>query len=253
MSNKLKTKDDSTNKFLQRIAGKKALGPPPTPRPVIGEHPVRILIRENSGDDEKLEQKRLDKVTPLLDTPPQQLPIRAEQTQPEPQIGAATDSTLIARVTDHEVGGSEFFQKENLRFVPVEEKPSRRPSATENEKRTRNLKADEAESAAAPATAVSTFISDSPKSDLDSIRKKYRLNGGEFALYKELYIMSHAVGKMECSFLVSELMNATGMLERRVRDNIRRLKQSGWIVLVEAYNSESREKPKYRINTEPEL
>ncbi len=63
--------------------------------------------------------------------------------------------------------------------------------------------------------------------------------------------MTHAAGKAECSFVVSELVQATGMLERRVRDNLRRLKKNGWLVLVEAYDFENREKAKYRVNVEP--
>ncbi len=65
-------------------------------------------------------------------------------------------------------------------------------------------------------------------------------------------MMSQAVGETECSFVVSELMKSTGMLERRVRDNIRRLKKNGWIVLLEGYDFENREKAKYRVNIEPE-
>ncbi len=84
-----------------------------------------------------------------------------------------------------------------------------------------------------------------------NIRKKYRLNSGEFSLYRELYLMTHAVGKTECSFVVSELVKSTGMLERRVRDNLRRLKKNGWLVLLEGYDFENREKAKYRVNTEP--
>jgi hypothetical protein len=84
-----------------------------------------------------------------------------------------------------------------------------------------------------------------------NIRKKYRLNSGEFSLYRELYLMTHVVGKTECSFVVSELVKSTGMLERRVRDNLRRLKKNGWLVLLEGYDFENREKAKYRVNTEP--
>jgi hypothetical protein len=43
------------------------------------------------------------------------------------------------------------------------------------------------------------------------------------------------------------------MLERRVRDNLRRLKKNGWLVLLEGYDFENREKAKYRVNTEPGL
>ena len=63
--------------------------------------------------------------------------------------------------------------------------------------------------------------------------------------------MTHAIGETECSFVVSELVKSTGMLERRVRDNLRRLKKNGWLVLVEGYDFENREKAKYRVNTEP--
>lgn len=62
-----KPKDDSTNKFLQRIAGKKALAPPPTPRPVIGEHPVRTLMRENRDDETTSQRESANAATPVLE------------------------------------------------------------------------------------------------------------------------------------------------------------------------------------------
>lgn len=63
--------------------------------------------------------------------------------------------------------------------------------------------------------------------------------------------MTHVAGRSECWFLVSEFIRAAGMLERRVRDNLLRLKKHGWLVLVEAYDFENREKDKYRVNIKP--
>lgn len=217
MSNgKPKVKDQSSNKFLQRIAGKKALVPPPTPRPIIGEHPVRTLMRENA-DAAEVEM-------PGTEEPSGQPEVMARATpaaEPPPPVSLADiDATTPGD------------------GVPEKVKPPKiaaRPAA-------QSAKPDGEGGAPDPAGAEEKIL---------GIKKKYRLNRGEFALYRELYLMTHAAGKTECSFVVSELVQATGMLERRVRDNLRRLKRNGWLVLVEAYDFENREKARYRVNVEP--
>lgn len=256
MSNsKPKPKDDSTNKFLQRIAGKKALAPPPTPRPVIGEHPVRTLMRENRDDDETLNQGNIVRTEPLLDAAASPV-LGTELSLSERQIVADSGVPSI-RETDSQK--SEVVKNTNqLRdfdSAPIEVKPDQKAGSNTGEKSDRLSGANKElrGSRARPETIISRSASaESPEAHLSNIRSKYRLNAGEFALYRELYMMSHAVGKTECSFVVSELMKSTGMLERRVRDNIRRLKKNGWIVLLEGYDFENREKPKYRVNAEPE-
>lgn len=220
MSNgKPKVKDQSSNKFLQRIAGKKALVPPPTPRPIIGEHPVRTLMRENADAVDVAEVEM-----PGTKAPSGQPEVVAQATPaaepPPPAPLAETDATTLGE-------GS-----------PEKVKPPKiaaRPAAP-------RVKPDGEGGGPDPASAEKKIL---------EIKKKYRLNRGEFALYRELYLMTHAAGKTECSFVVSELVQATGMLERRVRDNLRRLKKNGWLVLVEAYDFENREKAKYRVNVEP--
>jgi hypothetical protein len=216
---KPKAKDQSSNKFLQRIAGKKALAPPPTPRPVIGEHPVRTLLRENA-----------DVVEP--ENPAPEAPIIREESVasnagvPPPAEPAASIPRADVIAVSPDAGDAGKVR------APKAAQPAAPPRAKPEGKR----------SAAVPANAEETIL---------CIKKKYRLNGGEFALYRELYLMTHAAGMTECSFVISELVNATGMLERRVRDNLRRLKKNGWLVLVKAYDFENREKAKYRVNVEP--
>lgn len=222
MSNgKPKVRDQSSNKFLQRIAGKKALVPPPTPRPIIGEHPVRTLMRENAdpADDAVVEK-------PVAEEPSGQPEVvavvttSAEQTPhtPLPEVGAATaDAGTTERV---------------------------KPSKIATHPAARKAKPEGKGVAPGPAGVEEKIL---------AIKKKYRLNSGEFALYRELYLLTHAVSETECSFVVSELVKSTGMLERRVRDNLRRLKKNGWLVLVEAYDFENREKARYRVNVEPRV
>lgn len=212
-----KAKDQSSNKFLQRIAGKKALAPPPTPRPVIGEHPVRTLLRENADVSE------------------------VERQVPEEAV-VREEASAAGAVASPPAGQQELAQRtEDNPGVPaagVAEQP-------------------EPPKMAAPVVAPKAGEGDTDPAGAEEkilgIKKKYRLNSGEFTLYRELYLMTHASGKTECSFVVSDLVKATGMLERRVRDNLRRLKKNGWLALVEAYDFENREKAKYRVNLEPGL
>lgn len=209
MSNgKPKVRDQSSNKFLQRIAGKKALVPPPKPRPVIGEHPVRTLLRENADQDETV---RTEPETPVL---------REELPFPSPPAPSPDEVPNV--IPAAKVKAPKIVSQPPAPKVKPEGKGSA-PVLTGDEER------------------------------IADIKKKYRLNRGEFALYRELYLMTHAVGETECSFVVSELVKSTGMLERRVRDNLRRLKKNGWLVLLEAYDFENREKPRYRVNVEPKL
>jgi hypothetical protein len=249
---KPKTKDQSSNKFLQRIAGKKAIGPPPTPRPIIGEHPVRTLLRENA---DKIEEIRPDApartegqgegVSP---------PVALEQAGSAPRIGEELSPSGDSAISHLEstTGGvvGEKVGKSPAPFVEPDQEPraavSEELTTSRGTKRAGTVKTrpDLGESAPDFSGAEEAVI---------NLRKKYRLNGGEFSLYRELYLMTHAVGKTECSFVVSELVKSTGMLERRVRDNLRRLKKNGWLVLLEGYDFENREKAKYRVNTEPGL
>lgn len=218
MSNsKPKAKDQSSNKFLQRIAGKKALAPPPTPRPVIGEHPVRTLLRENADEVE----------TPELEPPVIQAESPGTGAGPPPPAG----QNQPALMSDGDFNASSDGASEKAK-TPKMAARAVAPKVTAGGKG----------GAPEPAGAEEKII---------AIKKKYRLNSGEFSLYRELYLMTHAVGQTECSFVVSELVKSTGMLERRVRDNLRRLKKNGWLVLVEAYDFENREKAKYRVNVEP--
>lgn len=215
-SGKPKVKDQSSNKFLQRIAGKKALAPPPTPRPVIGEHPVRTLLRENADVAE-------------VELPaPEKAPVQEEPSAASAVVPSPAAQQNPARQTEINPVAPEAGAAEQLEPPEV----------------------------ATPVATPKLEVGDTPgpagaEENILSIKKKYRLNSGEFALYRELYLMTHALGQTECSFVVSELVKATGMLERRVRNNLRRLKKNGWLVLVEAYDFENREKAKYRVNVEP--
>jgi hypothetical protein len=219
---KPKARDQSSDKFLQRIAGKKALVPPPTPRPVIGEHPVRTLMRENADAVEAAGAETPTAETlAAVESPPEST---SAATVPVPLASSAPPSVVDAAtpVTAH---------AEKVRPPKI--------AAPTPARRTRPEGGDSAPNLAGAEERVL------------AIRKKYRLNRGEFALYRELYLMTHAAGKAECSFVVSELVQSTGMLERRVRDNLRRLKKNGWLILVEAYDFEHREKARYRVNVEP--
>ena len=249
MSNsKPKARDQSSNKFLQRIAGKKALVPPPTPRPVIGEHPVRTLLRENADAADPAEVEvlapettSLREVTPAAEPPPD------GEIRPAglPDVEPAAPALL------------EVSPAEGTRPPPAgEARPAPAPAVGPAAPDGPAEKVKPPEIAARPAVAQAIPGGEAPdlaaaEEKVLGIKKKYRLNSGEFALYRELYLMTHAVGKTECSFVVSELVRATGMLERRVRDNLRRLKKNGWLVLVEAYDFENREKARYRVNAEP--
>jgi hypothetical protein len=222
---KPKARDQSSDKFLQRIAGKKALVPPPTPRPVIGEHPVRTLLRENADAAEEAEVDVTSAAaTPAaVESPPPAMVASsapsAEHVPPVPQPGV-----VVAAVPN--------APTERVRPTKVAAQPAARRARPEG-------------------GDVGTPDPAGAEERVLAIRKKYRLNRGEFTLYRELYLMTHGAGKAECSFVVSELVRATGMLERRVRDNLRRLKKSGWLVLVEAYDFENRGKARYRVNVEP--
>jgi hypothetical protein len=216
---KPKARDQSSTKFLQRIAGKKALAPPPTPRPVIGEHPVRTLLREN---DDVAEVER-----PAAERPA----VREESSAAGGEAPPPFEQVVPAALRDVKPLRPGVDTAERVTTPKVAAQPAAAEAKTKDE-------------SAAPAP------SDAEES-IRGIKNKYRLNRGEFALYRELYLMTHAVGKAECSFVVSELVKATGMLERRVRDNLRRLKKNGWLVQLEAYDFEHREKAKYRVNVEP--
>ena len=255
-SSKPKTKDQSSSKFLQRIAGKKAIGPPPTPRPVIGEHPVRTLLRENADEIEKPESQepaRAEALTASLT--PAVTPEQAGSTlQISENLSVPSPSSKTVSHLKSGAGGVEGAKVESASASSGIGEPDQKlradsPETTDNSKGTETvgavkLRPEGKEGAPDLSRAEET---------VNGIRKKFRLNSGEFALYRELYLMTHAVGKTECSFVVSELVKSTGMLERRVRDNLRRLKKNGWLVLLEGYDFENREKAKYRVNTEPGL
>lgn len=243
-NSKTKTKDQGNSKFLQRIAGKKALGPPPTPRPIIGEHPVRTLLRENADEIEEIKSAPpIQAELPSLSTT---VSVAPEQTEHAPQISeelSAANTSPISHLKSGAGGvGSELVE------------PSQKLGVG-SAKETNTLRDAARADAIKERTEVNESVLDFSTAEqvVISIRKKYRLNSGEFSLYRELYLMTHAVGKTECSFVVSELVKSTGMLERRVRDNLRRLKQNGWLVVLEGYDFENREKAKYRVNTEPGL
>lgn len=51
MSTKAKPKEKG-KKFLERLAGRPALGQPPTPRPIPEEHPARSLFRNDPNEKE---------------------------------------------------------------------------------------------------------------------------------------------------------------------------------------------------------
>jgi hypothetical protein len=241
-NSKTKTKDSGNSKFLQRIAGKKALGPPPTPRPVIGEHPVRTLLRENA---DKIEEIQSDATLRAEAPTSTSVPAAPEQTELTPQITeelSASNTDTISHLKSGSGGGSELVEPvQNLRAGNTEDLDTAKGAERAGTAKTRK--------------EFSDSVPDLSRAEetLSNIRKKYRLNSGEFSLYRELYLMTHALGKTECSFVVSELVKSTGMLERRVRDNLRRLKKNGWLVLLEGYDFENREKAKYRVNTEPGL
>ncbi len=243
-NSKTKTKDQGNNKFLQRIAGRKALGPPPTPRPIIGEHPVRTLLRENADKIEEIKSEA---------------PIQAEAPSSSISASVAPEQTGRATVVNEEQSASNTSAIGHLKSGAggvgsglVE--PDQKLRADSTEKLTTS-KGTERAVAVKTRAEVNEIAPDFSRAEetVINIRKKYRLNSGEFSLYRELYLMTHAIGKTECSFVVSELVKSTRMLERRVRDNLRRLKKNGWLVLLEGYDFENREKAKYRVNTEPEF
>jgi hypothetical protein len=249
-NSKPKAKDQSSNKFLQRIAGRKALVPPPTPRPVIGEHPVRTLLRENADAVEAVGFE-----TPGPETPPdRQVAPAAETPRPAGEIRPPRPSDVEPAAP----ALREVSPAEGTSLPPAEEAGPAPASAVEPAAPGVSVpeKVKPPKIAARPAVPQAKKVGEAPdlaaaEEKVLGIRKKYRLNSGEFALYRELYLMTHAVGKAECSFVVSELVNATGMLERRVRDNLRRLKKNGWLVVVDAYDFENREKARYRVNVDP--
>lgn len=66
---------DKDKKFLQRIAGKPALGSPPTPRPLPREHPARDMFRvepEESQQESELHTPPIEiaEVAPIKAKPP---------------------------------------------------------------------------------------------------------------------------------------------------------------------------------------
>lgn len=243
-SSKTKTKDLGNTKFLQRIAGKKALGPPPTPRPIIGEHPVRTLLRENADKNEEIESEApIRAEAPSLGT---NVAVEPEQTGLATQISqgsSASNTSAIGHLKSGAGGVVSELAEPDQKLAAGQEQELDTTKGTERAGAVKT-RTETSESAPDFIRAEETVI---------NIRKKYRLNSGEFSLYRELYLMTHAVGKTECSFVVSELVKSTGMLERRVRDNLRRLKKNGWLVLLEGYDFENRQKAKYRVNTEPGL
>ena len=97
-NSKTKTRDQGNSKFLQRIAGKKALGPPPTPRPIIGEHPVRTLLRENADEIEEIKSEAtVQAETPVSITNSSNVP---QQTVRVPRI-TEEPSASNASVVEH--------------------------------------------------------------------------------------------------------------------------------------------------------
>ena len=252
-----KPKDNSTDKFLQRIAGKKALAPPPTPRPVIGEHPVRTLMRENRDDETPNQQESVSPKTAVLETL-NDASLQTENLIPTepPQSNVKTVSADNRNVDSPKTNVALTDSKPPEHYsTPAASETLRKGIIGEGErsglgpkvsKETPTIKRKpEAPPRHFGAPAVNV------EDHLSSIKQKYRLNSGEYILYRELYLMTHAIGKTQCSFVISEIMKSTGMLERRVRDNMRRLKKNGWIVLLENYDFANREKARYHINTDP--
>jgi hypothetical protein len=203
---------------------------------------VRTLLRENA-----------DKIEEFIS----EAPLQPETPRSSTSASVAPEQVKRAAVVNEELSASNTGTIEQLkRGAPevgselVEQDQELRADGTE---KLRTSKGTER----AGTIETRTEVIESPpgfsraEETVINIRKKYRLNSGESSLYRELYLMTHAIGKTECSFVVSELVKSTGMLERRVRDNLRRLKKNGWLVLLEGYDFENREKAKYRVNTEP--
>lgn len=248
-NSKPKIKDQSSNKFFQRIAGKKAIGPPPTPRPIIGEHPVRLLLRENTDEAEQQKLTSPEVLERILE----QVTDPSRIVEPSPVTVQSKQDIDISNVNNIEQPKSEGSNVESE--ITNVGSPSQQLETRSHEDSTSskiNAKTDVA--IVKPKGDVGSVANyGSSEEKINDIRRKYRLNIGELCLYKELYLMTYAIGKTECSFVVSELVKSTGMLERRVRDNLRRLKKNGWIVQLEAYDFENREKAKYRVNVDPEI
>lgn len=249
-NSKPKIKDQSSNKFLQRIAGKKAINPPPTPRPVIGEHPVRTLLRENADEIEEIKSDAPTHTeSPGASIRP---PVAPVQTGSAPRISEELNPSSSSAVS-HLKSETREAVGESVDKAPASlVEPDQKLQAGNLEELNTSRDTERAGTVKVRAVLSKSALNfGRAEETVINIRKKYRLNSGEFSVYQELYLMTHAIGKTECTFVVSELVNSTGMLERRVRDNLRRLKRNGWLVLLEGYDFENREKAKYRVNTEP--
>jgi hypothetical protein len=84
---------DKDKKFLQRIAGKPALGSPPTPRPLPKEHPARDMFRV--APEPSQQESEVQAHTPPVEIP-ESPPVKAEPSAPAQLEAAPVISEEIA-------------------------------------------------------------------------------------------------------------------------------------------------------------
>jgi hypothetical protein len=176
---KTKTKDQGNSKFLQRIAGKKALGPPPTPRPIIGEHPVRTLLRENRDEIEEIKPE-----IPIRAEAPSSTTIEAvapEQIERPPQVSEELSASNTV-ASSHPKSGADEAESEL-----VEHNQQLRAGSTEKLNLSKGTERAEAVKTRPELIESAPDFSEAEETIIN-ISKKYRLNSGEFSLYRELYL-----------------------------------------------------------------
>ena len=101
------------------------------------------------------------------------------------------------------------------------------------------------------------IIPDDRGFDLESCLRRakaaYRLNSTELILYKMFLNWSHVLGKTSCEATNRKICEASGLIEKTVRRNLKSLRTRGLIIQVKAYDPYTHEPALFDVSLPPNI
>jgi len=86
---------------------------------------------------------------------------------------------------------------------------------------------------------------------LQTAKATFRLNSSELSIYEIFLKWTHAVGKTQCDATNRKICEASGLIEKSVRRNLKSLRASGLIIQVKFYDPQTRQSPSYEVLLSP--
>jgi hypothetical protein len=199
-------------KFLQRIAGKPALGAPPTPRPLPKEHPARELFRI------------------LPEEPQQELEIHnyiptVKLAEPEPATAVSGDEKARATPPQSEVN------------EPVASTPE--PPALPLTEIAPAISSGVFETAPVPLPAPGALSATSFDTFYAQWKDALHLHKGEIKVLRVLFSQTHEIGRSECRTTQTTLASSSELQKRQCQNVVASLIKRGLIDKVDLENKDN--------------